>query len=118
MAETFTPGAAMNIAYISVTSTTGSHSPVEPLFTLAKYNAHDPDLPSIKDKILNNKESGLPHYQRTMNPNALKDLGTGWSLQKLADLIFDESVPQAAPQFASKQRKKKKKRTSRTRRTQ
>lgn len=108
MSDNFTPGAAMTIAYKSVTTTTGSHSPVEPTATLAQYNAHDQDLPSIRDKILNNKEFGLPHYQRTMDPNALKDMSTGWTLQKLADLIFDESTPAAAPQLAAKPGKTKK----------
>jgi hypothetical protein len=87
----FTPGAAMNIAYKSVTATTGSAEPVEPLAKLAQYNVKDPDLPAITDTILNDGEIGLPPYQRKMDGNALKDMTPGWTLQKLADIIYDES---------------------------
>ena len=89
----FTPGAAMHIAYRSVTTTTGSGSPVTPLATLAQYNALAQDLPAIRSRILNDNSYGLPLYRRTMDPNALKDMSTGWTLQKLADIVYDESTP-------------------------
>jgi hypothetical protein len=89
----FNSGNAMDIAYKSVTKTTGSGEPVTPSATLAQYNAKDSDLPSIKNKILNNSSYGLPKYNRTMDPNALNGLTSGWTLQELADLIYDDSVP-------------------------
>ena len=89
----FTPGAAMHIAYRSVTATTGSGSPVTPLATLRQYNALAQDFPAIRSRILNDNGFGLPLYGRTMDPNALKDMSTGWTLQKLADLVYDESTP-------------------------
>jgi hypothetical protein len=87
----FNSGDAMNIAYTSVTKTTGSTSAVDPPSTLDKYNVQDADLPSIKQKILNNQGYGLPHYQRSMNANALNGLGSGWTLQELADVIDSQS---------------------------
>ena len=87
----FNSGDAMNVAYTSVTKTTGSTSPVDPPSTLDKYNVQGPDLPSIKQKILNNQSYGLPHYQRSMNPNALNGLGADWTLQELADVIDEQS---------------------------
>jgi hypothetical protein len=89
----FNSGNAMDIAYKSVTKTTGSASPVNPSATLAQYNAKDSDLPSIKGKILNNSSYGLPKYERTMDPDALNGLATDWTLQELADVIYDDSVP-------------------------
>ena len=87
----FTPGAAINIAYQSVTTTTGSGEPVEPLASLAKYNAKGADIPAIRDKVMNNTDFGLPLYHKTMDPNALKDMSPAWTLQKLADVIFNEA---------------------------
>src|SRR5207244_1102150 len=89
----FNSGDAMDIAYKSVTKTTGSTSPVDPQATLAQYNAQNADIPSIKNKILNNADYGLPKYQRTMNPNALNGLAPDWPLQDLADVIYDRSYP-------------------------
>lgn len=91
----FNSGHAMDIAYKSVTKTTGSSSPVEPGATLDKYNMRDADTPSVKGKILNNDSYGLPKYHRTMDPNALNGLDPGWELQELADVIYDQSVPSA-----------------------
>jgi len=87
----FTPGEAMLIAYRSVTTTTGSAEPITPTATLAKYGAREPDIPTIRDKVINNPEYGLLFYERSLNPNALKDLSTSWTLQELADITFDES---------------------------
>ena len=95
-AATFTPGAALNVAYQSVIATTGSTEPVEPLATLTKYNAVAQDMPAIRERILTDAGFGLPFHDRTMNANALKDLSPGWTLQKLADIVFDESNPLAA----------------------
>ncbi len=91
--DAFTPGAAMAVAYLSVTKITGSGEPVEPLATLDKYNMKNQDTPSVTQNILNNSEFGLPRYKHKMNPNAIKDLGPGWKLQGLADVIFDKAVP-------------------------
>ncbi len=99
--EDFTPGAAIAIAYLSVTDITGSGSPVEPLATLNKYNMRGQDVISVQDNILNNNEFGLPHYDQTMNPNAIKDLSPGWSLQRLADVIFGNARPLAAPRIVA-----------------
>jgi hypothetical protein len=88
----FTPGEAMLIAYKSVTTTTGSAEPITPTATLAKYGAREPDIPTIRNKVINNPQYGLPFYGRTMDPNALKDLSTSWTLQELADVTFDEST--------------------------
>lgn len=93
MDEDFTPGDAINIAYKSVTTTTGSGEPVSPLKTLEEYGTVQQDIPTIRSKVITNQEFGLPKYGRTMNPNALKDLNTGWTLQKLADITFDDSQP-------------------------
>ena len=87
----FTPGEAMLVAYKSVTTTTGSGEPITPTATLAKYNARDPDIPAIRNRVINNAEFGLAHYGRSMNANALKDLDTSWTLQDLADVTFEES---------------------------
>jgi hypothetical protein len=89
----FNSGDAMSIAYKSVTKTTGSTSPVTPSATLGQYNMQDADAPSVKNKILNNGSYGLPKYGRTMDPNALNGFSSGWTLQDLADLIYDDSVP-------------------------
>jgi hypothetical protein len=94
--DDFTPGAAMAIAYLSVTKITGSGEPIEPLATLDKYNMKNEDTPSVKQNILNNTEFGLPHYKHKMDPNAIKDLTPGWKLQGLADVIFDNAVPVSA----------------------
>ena len=87
----FTPGEAMLVAYKSVTTTTGSGEPITPTATLAQYNARDPDIPAIRNRVINNAEFGLAHYGRSMKANALKDLDTSWTLQNLADVTFDES---------------------------
>lgn len=91
----FTPGAAMNIAYRSVTATTGSAEPIDPLGKLSQYNAVDQDIPAIRARIRTDHEFGLPRYAHDINGNALKDMSTQWSLQQLADVIFDESTPVA-----------------------
>lgn len=115
--EDFTPGAAIAIAYRSVTDITGSGEPIEPLFTLDKYNMRGQDVISVQDNILNNNTFGLPHFGQTMNPNAIKDLTPSFTLQHLADVIFDNAAPLAAPQIASvtpRDKGKKRKRKAKT----
>ena len=104
--DNFTPGIAMAIAYRSVTSITGSTRPIEPLTTLDKYNVHNEDLISIEDAVINNHEFGLVHFSRTMNLNALNNVGSDSTLQDLADVIFEESEPFGASTAAAKGKKK------------
>lgn len=95
--EELTPGEAMAIAHRSVTDITGSGEPIEPLAALSKYNMKNEDSPSVRQNILNSKVFGLPHYKHKMNPNAIKDLSPGWTLQELADIIFDNAEPVTEP---------------------
>lgn len=115
--EEFTPGEAIAVAYLSVTDITGSGSPLDPLVTLDKYNMRGQDVISVQDNILNNNEFGLPHHQQTMNRNAIKDLSPGWVLQKLADVIFDNATPLAAPQADAAVRRETGKKRAKKRKT-
>jgi hypothetical protein len=93
MAElSFTPGDAMFVAHQSVIRTTGSGEPAIPTASLGEYNVNtDQQLLAIRNRIRNNSDFGLPHFNRSIDPNALKDIATDTVLQDLADLIFSES---------------------------
>jgi hypothetical protein len=90
--STFTPGDAMFVAHQSVVHTTGSGEPAEPTRTLAEYNVNTPQqLQGVRDRIRNNTQFGLPHFNRSIDPNALKDIATDTVLQDLADLVLLQS---------------------------
>jgi hypothetical protein len=103
MASDFTPGIAIRVGYNSVIDVTGSNRPLTPADTLARYNVVDDDqILLITTNIIENNSFGLPKFERTIDPDALKDLNNGWSLRDLGDVIFDESAPaNPSPAFAS-----------------
>ncbi len=104
MASDFTPGLAIRVGYNSVIDVTGSNRPLTPADTLDRYNVVDDDqILLIRNNIIENDSFGLPKFDRTIDPDALKDLNNGWSLRDLGDVIFDESTPTSpSPAFASR----------------
>jgi len=104
MASDFTPGIAIRVGYNSVIDVTGSNRPLTPADTLDRYNVVDNDqILLIRDNIIENDSFGLPKFERTIDPDALKDLNSGWSLRDLGDVIFDESTSTSpSPAIASR----------------
>jgi hypothetical protein len=92
----------MSVAHRSVINTTGSGEPATPTATLDKYNVHTSEqLRGIRDRVRNDPQFGLPRFDRSIDPNALKDIATDTALQELADLIFFQSFALSVPAIAS-----------------
>ena len=98
MSSKFTPGAATEIAHKCIIATTGNNHTLTPSHTLGDYGVFSPEqILSIKVRIRTDNNIGLPFFGRTINPNALKDLDTGWTILQLSDVIFDFSFMAGAP---------------------
>jgi hypothetical protein len=92
MSNQFSPGAATQIAHKCTVATTGNNHPLEPSDTLGDYGVFgSPQISLIKTRIRTDGNIGLPHFGRTIDPNALKDLDTDWTIMRLANVIFDQS---------------------------
>lgn len=97
MSTQFTPGASTAIAHNCTVATLGNNHELHPSETLGQYGVFsDVQISQIKTRIRENKDIGLPHFGRSIDPNALKDLDTSWTLMKLADVIFDNAFIVAA----------------------
>src|SRR5882724_3702685 len=99
MAEEFTSGKALRVAYNCTIDVTGSGRPLSPGDTLVRYNVHTNDqLALIKKNIRTNKSFGLPapQYGRKIKAAALKDLAIDWTLRQLADVVLRQSTPKAS----------------------
>ena len=97
MSTQFTPGASTAIAHNCTVSVTGNNHPLSPSETLGDYGVFASEQISlIKTTIRTNGDIGLPFFGRSIDPNALKDLNTTWTIMKLADVIFDNSFSTAA----------------------
>jgi hypothetical protein len=97
MSTEFTPGAATEIAHKCTIVTLGNNHPLEPSQTLGDYGVSDsPQISLIKTRIRTDNDIGLPHFGRSIDANALKDLDTTWTIMKLSDVIFDNAVVAAA----------------------
>lgn len=91
MSNQFSPGAATQIAHKCTVATTGNH-PLNPSDTLGDYGVSDSaQILLIKTRIRTDSNIGLPQFGRTIDPNALKDVDTGWTIMRLANVIFDQS---------------------------
>ncbi|MGB8508206.1 MAG: hypothetical protein WCD76_07370 [Pyrinomonadaceae bacterium] len=98
----FTPGDAMFVAHTSVIKTTNSGESADPSATLDMYNVNTgQQLQGITSRIRNNTQFGLPHFKRSIDPNALKDIATDTVLQDLADIVFFQSFPTSQPTAAA-----------------
>ncbi|MET0623737.1 MAG: hypothetical protein ABW250_12205 [Pyrinomonadaceae bacterium] len=92
MSNQFSPGAATQIAHKCTVATTGNNHPLSPSHTLGDYGVFgSPQISLIKTRIRTDGNIGLPHFGRAIDPNALKDLDTDWTIMKLATVIFDQS---------------------------
>ena len=92
MPKEFTPGAATEIAHKCTIATTGNNHPLTPSQTLGEYGVFTSEqVLSIKVRIRTDDDIGLPAFGRSISPNALKDLDTGWTIMQLSDVIFDFS---------------------------
>lgn len=97
MSTQFTPGAATEIAHKCTVGTTGNNHPLSPSDTLAQYGVSTGEQVSlIKVRIRTDEAIGLPHFGRSIEANALKDLDTSWTIMKLSDVVFDNSFNVAA----------------------
>lgn len=97
MSTQFTPGASTAIAHGCTVATLGNNHDLRPSETLGQYGVTNSEQISlIKTRIRENEDIGLPHFGRSIDPNALKDLDTSWTIMKLADVIFDNSFIVAA----------------------
>jgi hypothetical protein len=101
----FTPGEATDVAHKCTIATTLNNHPLRPNDTLGEYGVSTSEqLLLIKTRIRTNNDFGLPHYGRSIDPNALKDIDTDTKLADLSNIIFDESFDvQATPVFAARE---------------
>ena len=96
MSTQFTPGLATRMAHNCTVATTGNNHPLNPSDTLGDYGVFSSEQVSlIKTRIREDDDIGLPHFGRSVDPNALKDLNTSWTIMKLSDVIFDNSFSSA-----------------------
>lgn len=97
MSTQFTPGAATEIAHKCTVATTGNNHPLSPSETLGQYGVSTSEQISlIKIRVRTDEDIGLTHFGRSIEANALKDLDTSWTIMKLSDVIFDNSLSVAA----------------------
>lgn len=97
MSQQFTPGAATEIAHKCTVATTRNNHPLSPGHTLGDYGVFGSEqLSLIKTRIQTDKDIGLPRFGRSINPNALKDVDTGWTIMKLSNVISDQSFDRGA----------------------
>lgn len=104
MSNPLTPGASTAIAHNCTIATTGNNHPLRPSETLGDYGVStDDQILLIKNRIRTNSAIGLPRFGHTIDPNALKDLDTSWTIMMLADVIFDNAFvsPDAEEAFAA-----------------
>ena len=95
--EDFSMGDATRIAHNCTIDVTGNNHPLEPNSTLEAYGIKTGEQVSlVKNDVETNKGIGLPAFNRTIDPNALKDLTKKWTIADLSDVIFDDSVPKDA----------------------
>src|SRR5215213_1519001 len=96
MSTQFTPGVATRIAHNCTVGTTGNNHPLSPSDTLGDYGVFSGEQISlIKTRIREDEDIGLPHFGRSIDPNAHKDLDTSWTIMKLSDVVFDHSFSSA-----------------------
>jgi len=92
MANQFTPGAATEIAHKCTVATTGNNHPLSPSETLGDYGVFSGEQISlIKTRIRTDNAIGLPHFARSIDANALKDVSVDTTIMELSNIIFDNS---------------------------
>ena len=89
----FTTGDAEQCAHNCAVDT-GKPIQFDPSNTLGDYGLVTPELLSLYRKdIRTNSSIGLPSYQRTINPNALKDISDETTILEVAKILTDSSAP-------------------------
>ena len=92
--DDFTLGDAISIAHKCTVEIAGRDHDLEPSSTLEAYGIKTGEQESlVKKDVRTNGQIGLPAFNRTISPNALKDLTKKWTITKLSDIIFDFSHP-------------------------
>ncbi|HKO98696.1 MAG TPA: hypothetical protein VJU86_16980 [Pyrinomonadaceae bacterium] len=105
MADDFTPADATDVAHKCTVATTLNNHPLRPNDTLADYGVSTSEhILLIKTRIRTNSDFGLPYHDRSIDPNALKDLDLDWRMADLSNVVFDESFvsPSAMPIVAAR----------------
>lgn len=57
-------------------------------------------LSLLRKDIRENGDFGLPFYQRSIDPNALKNLTTDWTIDSLSSVIYNDSFSLGGEVFA------------------
>jgi hypothetical protein len=92
--DDFTLGDATTIAHNCTIDVAGHGHVLDPSAKLSDYGIETSEQEDLlKKDVRTNNGIGVPSFNRSISPNALKDLNKGWTISKLRDVVFDNSVP-------------------------
>lgn len=96
--DDFTRGDALRIAHNCTVDVVGHDHALDPSSKLSGYGIISTQQESLlRHDVLTNNSIGVPSYNRTLDPNALKDLSKDWTIGTLRDVIFENSESASAP---------------------
>ena len=96
--ENFTLNDSLQIAHNCSNDIGGKNHVLAPSAKLKEYGIITPQQHALLRKdIRTNQSIGLPSYERSIDPNALKNTDSDWTITDLSDVIYDDSFSTQQP---------------------